>query len=58
VLLLQPAAGATDTDNKTLEGDEDGFGQEWFDDDFGLSKSRREAEELRLQQLQIEQEVS
>ncbi|KAK6627421.1 hypothetical protein RUM44_009898 [Polyplax serrata] len=33
------------------------FGQEWFDDDFGLSRTRREAEELRLQQLQIEQEI-
>ncbi|KAL0280288.1 UNVERIFIED_CONTAM: hypothetical protein PYX00_001629 [Menopon gallinae] len=33
------------------------YGQEWFDDDFGLSRSRREAEELRVQQLQIEQEI-
>lgn len=32
--------------------------QEWFDEDFGLTKTRREAEALRLQQLQIEQEVS
>lgn len=31
---------------------------EWFDEDYGLSNTRREAEELRLQQLQIEQEVS
>jgi hypothetical protein len=31
---------------------------EWFDEDYGLSHTRREAEELRLQQLQIEQEVS
>ncbi|KAJ9595577.1 hypothetical protein L9F63_013245 [Diploptera punctata] len=31
--------------------------QEWFDDDFGLSTTRKEAEELRLQQLQIEQEI-
>jgi hypothetical protein len=31
--------------------------QEWFDDDFGLTSSRSEAEQLRLQQLQIEQEV-
>lgn len=31
--------------------------QDWFDEDFGLTSTRREAEELRLQQLQIEQEV-
>jgi len=37
-----------------LEGPEN----EWFDEDYGLSHTRREAEELRLQQLQIEQEVS
>lgn len=41
-----------------LEGaDNEGFTQDWFDEDFGLSSTRREAEELRLQQLQIEQEV-
>ena len=44
-----------------LEGenalDSEGFSQEWFDEDFGLTRSRREAEELRRQQLQIEQEV-
>lgn len=37
--------------------DSEGFSQEWFDEDFGLTRSRREAEELRRQQLQIEQEV-
>ncbi|XP_068081850.1 centrosome-associated protein 350 [Anabrus simplex] len=37
--------------------DNEGFAQEWFDDDFGLSHTRREAEELRLQQLQIEHEI-
>ncbi|XP_069686677.1 uncharacterized protein [Periplaneta americana] len=35
----------------------DGSSQEWFDEDFGLSHTRRVAEELRLQQLQIEQEI-
>nr|CAD7405694.1 unnamed protein product [Timema poppensis] len=38
--------------------DNEGFAQEWFDEDFGLSRTRQEAEELRLQQLQIEQEAS
>lgn len=37
--------------------DSEGFSQEWFDEDFGLTRSRREAEELRRQQLQIEQEI-
>ncbi|KAK3918754.1 Centrosome-associated protein 350 [Frankliniella fusca] len=37
--------------------DSEGFAQEWFDEDFGLTRSRREAEELRRQQLQIEQEI-
>jgi hypothetical protein len=36
----------------------EGPDSEWFDEDYGLSHTRREAEELRLQQLQIEQEVS
>ncbi|PSN52150.1 hypothetical protein C0J52_06468 [Blattella germanica] len=40
------------------QGVSDVFSQEWFEDDFGLSTTRREAEELRLQQLQIEQEAS
>ncbi|XP_059470361.1 centrosome-associated protein 350-like isoform X2 [Neocloeon triangulifer] len=31
--------------------------QEWFDEDFGLSSTRKEAEQLRLKQLQIEQEI-
>lgn len=38
--------------------DSEGCSQEWFDEDFGLTRSRREAEELRRQQLQIEQEVN
>nr|CAD7438352.1 unnamed protein product [Timema bartmani] len=38
--------------------DNEGFAQEWFDEDFGLSRTRQEAEDLRLQQLQIEQEAS
>nr|CAD7425279.1 unnamed protein product [Timema monikensis] len=38
--------------------DNEGFAQEWFDEDFGLSRTRQEAEELRLQQLQIEQEAN
>lgn len=37
--------------------DSEGFSQEWFDEDFGLTRSRREAEELRRQQIQIEQEI-
>jgi hypothetical protein len=36
----------------------EGLDNEWFDEDYGLSHTRREAAELRLQQLQIEQEVS
>ncbi|PSN52152.1 hypothetical protein C0J52_06458 [Blattella germanica] len=36
--------------------DNEGFSQEWYEDDFDISNTRREAEELRLQQLQIEQE--
>lgn len=39
-------------------GELEGPDSEWFDEDYGLSRTRREAEELRLQQLQIEQEVS
>lgn len=39
-------------------GEIDGLDNEWFDEDYGLSHTRREAAELRLQQLQIEQEVS
>lgn len=35
--------------------DNEGF---WFDEEIGLGRTRREAEELRLQQLQIEQEVN
>ena len=34
------------------------FSQEWFEDDYDLRNTRREAEQLRLQQLQIEQEVN
>lgn len=34
--------------------DNEGF---WFDEDIGIGRTRREAEELRLQQLQIEQEI-
>jgi hypothetical protein len=39
-------------------GEIEGLDNEWFDEDYGLSHTRREAAELRLQQLQIEQEVS
>lgn len=41
-----------------IGGELEGLDNEWFDEDYGLSNTRREAEELRLQQLQIEQEVS
>ncbi|KAF4517765.1 hypothetical protein B566_EDAN002970 [Ephemera danica] len=58
--IQQPAdAAATgDADEDKNEGDEATAQlQDWFDEDFGLSSTRREAEELRLQQLQIEQEI-
>lgn len=37
--------------------DSDGVSQEWFDEDFGLTRRKKEAEELHRQQLLIEQEV-
>ncbi|KAJ9595579.1 hypothetical protein L9F63_013247, partial [Diploptera punctata] len=37
--------------------DNEGFSQDWFEDDYDLTNTRREAELLRLQQLQIEQEI-
>lgn len=37
--------------------DSDGVSQEWFDEDFGLTRRKQEAEELHRQQLLIEQEV-
>lgn len=48
----------TSNELTSQQSDVDAFGQEWFDEDFGLSRTRKEAEALRLQQLQIEQEVS
>lgn len=38
--------------------DNEGFSQEWFDEDYGFSGLGQEAEELQLRQLQIEQEAS
>jgi hypothetical protein len=45
--------------NAEPEGsDNEGFSEEWFDEDCGFIYSRQEGEELQLQQLQIEQEAS
>jgi hypothetical protein len=38
--------------------DNQGFSQEWFDENCSFSASRQETEELQLQELQIEQEAS
>ncbi|CAB3364045.1 Hypothetical predicted protein [Cloeon dipterum] len=47
----------TEAPPKEQEAGKDDPTQEWFDEDFGLSNTRKEAEQLRLQQLQIEQEI-
>lgn len=54
---LQEGPKEDKTEDTKKESKDDSGQQEWFDEDFGLSSSRKEAEELRLQQLQIEQEV-
>ncbi|XP_069686674.1 centrosome-associated protein 350-like [Periplaneta americana] len=46
------------SENGEPEGnDNEAFSHEWFDENFVLSDTQREAEQLRLQQLQIEQEI-
>jgi hypothetical protein len=46
------------TSEQPAGSDNEGFSQEWFEEDYGFSDTELEAEELRLRQLEIEQEAS